>query len=119
MKRGDIESSTESERGGLYSKAARGRSEEIMWDVQTDVNYKCGIKAPAKSNTRRKVRVKEKLVDRNQRDQKWTDGGEKASRRGTACHARSRRVKRRLKMRRSGGNLKWKGTPLTAETKTE
>ena len=64
MNREGFESSTESECGGMYSKAARGRSKEIMWDVQTDVNYKCGIKAPAKSNTRRKVRVKEKLVDK-------------------------------------------------------
>ena len=64
MNREGFESSTESECGGMYSKAAQVRSDEVNWDVQTDVNYKCGIKAPAKSNTRRKVRVKEKLVDK-------------------------------------------------------
>ena len=64
MNREGFASSTESEYGGMYSEAARVRSEEVMWDVQTDVNYKCGTKAPAKCNTRRKVRVKEKLVDK-------------------------------------------------------
>ena len=64
MNREGLESSTESECGGMYSKAARVRCEEVMWDVQSDVNYKCGTKAPAKCNTRRKVRVKEKLVDK-------------------------------------------------------
>ena len=74
MNREGFESSTESKCGGMYSKAARVRSEEVMWDVQTDVNYKCGTKAPAESNTRRKVRVKENERIRNQKDQMWTDG---------------------------------------------
>ena len=64
MNREGFESSTESECGGMYSKAAQVRREEVMWDVQTDVNYKCGTKAPAKCNTRRKVRVKEKPLDK-------------------------------------------------------
>ena len=48
MNREDIESSTESECGGMYSKVARVRREEVICDVQPDVNYRCGTAQASK-----------------------------------------------------------------------
>ena len=70
MNRDGIKASTESVCGGMYSKVARVRCEEVIWDVQPDVNYKCGTKAPAESNTRREVQVKEKRVDKKPKSSK-------------------------------------------------
>ena len=48
---------------GMSSKVARVRCEEVICEVQPAVNYRCGTKTPAESNTRHEVCVKLKRED--------------------------------------------------------
>ena len=70
--------STESVCGGMYSKVAQVRCEEVKCEVQPVVNYRCGTKMPAERNKRREVRVKgkreDKMLKRSNVDRRMREG---------------------------------------------